>query len=128
MTIFLKNEKKDSILITTAKYDLMILSCEYNSDGTCDIITKTHGNFRDSVPRSSSINTIVIVDSVKSSSMIAIKCYDGILKTVPISSESKQLNVSTIRMEDLNVIDMVFMSGQNAAPTIGVLVTVKLII
>lgn len=92
-----KNEKKDSILITTTKFDIMILSCEYNPDGSCDIITKTHGNFKDAVPRNSSVNTIVIIDSTKSSSMIAIKCYDGILKMIPISSDNKQLNVSTIR-------------------------------
>jgi hypothetical protein len=75
----------------------MILSCEYNSEGSCDIITKTHGSFKDAVPRNSSINTIVVIDSLKSSSLIVIKCYDGILKTIPISGDNKQLNVSTIR-------------------------------
>jgi hypothetical protein len=94
----LKNEKKDNILITTSKYDIMILSFEYNSDGFCDLITKTHGNFKDTVPRNSSINLITIVDSSKSTSLIAIKCYDGILKIIPITgSDSKQLNISTIR-------------------------------
>ena len=76
----------------------MILSFEYNPDGFCDVLTKIHGNFKDTVPRNSSINIITIVDSAKSNSIIAIKCYDGILKIIPVSgSESKQLNVSTIR-------------------------------
>ena len=81
----------------------MILSCEYNSDGVCEVITKTHGSFKDAVPRNSSINTIVVVDSFKSSSLIVIKCYDGILKTIPVLSDSRQLNVSTIRLVKLKI-------------------------
>ena len=96
--IYLKNENKDSILITTAKYDIMVLSLEYNADGFCDVITKIHGNFKDSVPRNSSLNVITIVESSKSSSVIAIKCYDGILKIIPVTNgDNKALNISTIR-------------------------------
>ena len=74
----------------------MILSCENNADGSCDIITKTHGSFKDAVPRNSSINTIVLFDALKSSSVIVIKCYDGIIKTIPVA-DNKQLNITTIR-------------------------------
>lgn len=120
--IKLRNENKDSILITTAKYDIMVLSLEYNADGFCDVITKIHGNFKDSVPRNSSLNVITIVESSKSSSVIAIKCYDGILKIIPVTNgDNKALNISTIRMDDLNVIDMVFLPGHET-PTIGILI------
>jgi hypothetical protein len=84
-------------LVTTSKYDIMILSCEKNGEGAYDILTKSHGNFKDTVSRSSSVNIITIVDYTKSSPLIAIKCYDGILKTIQLSSELKQLNVSTLR-------------------------------
>ena len=76
----------------------MVLSLEYNADGFCDVITKIHGNFKDSVPRNSSLNVITIVESSKSSSVIAIKCYDGILKIIPVTNgDNKALNISTIR-------------------------------
>ncbi len=85
-------------MITTSKFDIMILSFEYNADGFCDVQTKIHGSFKDTVPRNSSINTITIIDSFKTNPIIAIKCYDGIIKIIPImGSDSKQLNVSTIR-------------------------------
>ena len=104
----------------------MILSFNYNSDGFCEVVTKIHGSLKDAVPRSNSLNIITIVDSTKTSSIIAIKCYDGILKIIPITAnmnDSKQLNISTIRMEDLNVIDMVFLPGQDCS-TIGILIKV----
>jgi len=94
----LKNESKDSILITTAKYDIMILSFDNNTSDFCEVRTQSHGSFKDTVPRNSSLNVITIVDSNKSSSIIAIKCYDGILKIIPAAgNDAKQLNVSTIR-------------------------------
>ena len=75
----------------------MILSCEKNGEGSYDILTRSHGNFKDNVPRNSSTHMITVIDYSKSSPIIAIKCYDGILKTIPISSEYKQLSVSTLR-------------------------------
>jgi hypothetical protein len=102
----------------------MVLSCEENNDGIYEILTRTHGNFKDSVPRNSSIRMITIVDSHRSNPLIAIKCYDGILKTIQITSEYKQLNVSTLRMEDINIIDLVFLNGYNN-PTIGLICKVQ---
>ncbi len=75
----------------------MILSCETNGEGTYEILTKSHGNFKDTIPRSSSTHMITAIEYFKSSPVIAIKCYDGLLKTIPINNESKQLNVSTLR-------------------------------
>ena len=118
--IRMKNERKDLILVTTSKCDIMILSCELSNEGVYDITTRIHGNFRDTVPRNATTSIITLVDSTKATSLIAIKCYDGILKTIPISHDQKQLTVSTIRMEDLNAIDMVFLQGQENL-TIGVL-------
>jgi hypothetical protein len=73
----------------------MILSCELNSDGVYDIITKSHGNIKDIIPRTSSTHTITIVDSTHQ--LVAIKCYDGLLKTISVHNDHKQLNVSTLR-------------------------------
>jgi hypothetical protein len=82
-------------LITTCKYDIMVLSCELNDDGAYDIVTRTHGNVKDIVPRNSSIQMITIVDATRQ--LVAIKCYDGILKTLPINSDHKSLNTSSLR-------------------------------
>ena len=76
----------------------MILSFEFSDCGLCEVKTQSQGSFKDTVPRSASLNMLTIVDSLKSTSIIAIKCYDGILKIIPASgSDAKQLNVSTIR-------------------------------
>lgn len=74
---------------------MMILACELNSDGGLDVITKTHGNFKDTIPRNSGTQMLTVVDSQHQ--LIAIKCYDGILKVLDTSCESKQLNLSTLR-------------------------------
>lgn len=85
-------------MITTSKYDIMILSYDYNENGSCDVQTISEGSFKDTVPRNSSLNVITIVDSSKPTSIIAIKCYDGILKIIPVSGrDTKKINVSTIR-------------------------------
>lgn len=120
------------MLITTYKHDIMILSCEKNADGsTYDVITRAHGDFKDVVPRVSTTSTITIVDPIRQ--LIAIKCYDGVLKLIPanmITGDNKTLNTSNLRlcgqyassnlsiiinfnyrMEDLNVIDMKFLHG-----------------
>lgn len=73
----------------------MILACDLNSEGSIDIITKTHGNFKDTIPRNSSTQMMTVVDS--QNQLIAIKCYDGILKILDMNVESKQLNWSTLR-------------------------------
>lgn len=75
----------------------MVLTCERNSDNTYDIVTRTHGSLKETIPRTSSTRMITVVDSSRPNPIVAIKCYDGLLKTIPISSEHKQLNVSTLR-------------------------------
>lgn len=89
------SDAKDSILITTTKYDMMILACEPNADGSLDVITRTHGNFQDTIPRNSNTQMLTVVDL--QNQLIAVKCYDGILKLLDTSCESKQLNLSTLR-------------------------------
>ncbi len=84
-------------MVTTCKYDIMVLSFETSNDGITYDITRTHGNFRDTIPRCSTTRMITCVDHSKSSPIIAIKCYDGLLKTIPVNSDSKQLNMATIR-------------------------------
>lgn len=82
--------------MTTCKYDIMVLSFETTTDGITYETTRVHGNFRDTIPRCSTTRMITCVDQSKSAPLIAIKCYDGLLKTMLISSELK-LAISTIR-------------------------------
>jgi hypothetical protein len=81
----------------------MVLTCEKSADGNSyDIITRTHGNIKDTVSRNSSTHMITIVkNNEKGTPIVAIKCYDGILKIIPLNSESKQLNVTTLRFETI---------------------------
>lgn len=83
----LPNDSKDSILITTTKYDMMILACEpvtsaaSGADSTMfEIKTKKRGNFKDTIPRGSSTSMLTVVDIEHQ--LVVIKCYDGILKLV----------------------------------------------
>lgn len=73
----------------------MVLSCETNEDGTYDILTRAHGNLKESVTRVSQTRVICSIDPL--SSIIAVKAYDGIIKMIPIGNECKQLNVCTMR-------------------------------
>ena len=87
----------------------MVISCDMSSrvvsaaaaatDGApvCEVVTRTFGNFKDAIPRNSSTHMICIVDSSRPAPLVAIKCYDGILKLIPINSDSKQLSISSIR-------------------------------
>lgn len=111
-TVKAKSDKKDMILITTTRYDTMVLTCELNADGlTYDIITRAHGNFKNTIPRQSSIHMITAVDcTTKATPLIAIKCYDGVLKTIPLFHDSKQLDILNMAMDDLNVIDFQFLN------------------
>ncbi len=92
-----KHEKKDLILIVTAKLDIMVLACEVNTNSShsYDIITRVHGNLKDTVSRPAQMHYICSVDPT--SSLIAVKCYDAVLKLIPITADSKQLNVTTTR-------------------------------
>lgn len=74
---------------------MMILVCEPNADGSLTVETKSHGNFKDTIPRNSSTHMLTVVDAQHH--LIAVKCYDGILKLLDANSESKQLNLSTLR-------------------------------
>ena len=91
----MKNEKKDLIVIVTAKHDIMILSCDTNNDGSYEIVTRAHGNLKEQVSRTSQTRLICSIDQF--STLIAVKEYDGIIKFIPISNECKQLNVQTLR-------------------------------
>jgi DNA damage-binding protein 1 len=97
---------------------MMILSCETNSDGSLEVITKMHGNFKETIPRNSVTHMLTVVDLPNQ--LIAVKCYDGLLKILDMSTDSKQLNLSTIRMTDLNVIDLAFLQGYTR-PTVALI-------
>jgi DNA damage-binding protein 1 len=106
---------------------MMLLSCEKNSEtGGFEITTQICGNFKENIPRSSSTQVITVLrqKTDKNPPIIAIKCYDGILKTVCLpldtttGTASNKMNINSLRMDDLNVINLVFLNGYEN-PTIG---------
>ncbi|CAF0930077.1 unnamed protein product [Brachionus calyciflorus] len=114
-----KHDKKDNLLVITAKYDIIVLTCEMNQNGTLEVVTKSHGCVKDTIPRQSSTHMITIVDNTRN--LVAIKCYDGILKTFSLNSDNKQLNLSSLRMIDLNVIDLIFLKNESDSSVLGLL-------
>lgn len=88
------------MLIITSKYDIMVLSCETNDDGTYEIITKSHGNLKETVSRASNYGFLCSIEP--RSSFVSVKCYDGIIKFISFGNEGKQLNFTTMRYSKRN--------------------------
>lgn len=113
-TTRLPHDTKDAILITTTKYDIMVLACELDaSSGTIELKTKARGGFKDTIPRGSCTSMLTVVDPEHQ--LIAIKCYDGILKLLDTRETKSELKLETLRMNDLNVIDITFVQGLSQA-------------
>ncbi len=90
---------------------MMILSCESNQNTdhhSYELQTKVHGNLKDTVSRPAQINYICSIDPT--SSLVAVKCYDAVLKLITISADSKQLNVTTTRYNNNLTVLLTFLS------------------
>lgn len=106
---------KDQLFFLTMKYNAAILECVRKGDDI-DIVTRAHGNVADQISRPSETGMIAMVDP--SSRFIGLRLYDGLLKVIPLEKDIKELKAFNIRMEELNIQDITFLTGCST-PTIA---------
>ncbi|KAI9905788.1 hypothetical protein PsorP6_013830 [Peronosclerospora sorghi] len=110
------NEPQDWLFIVTQRFQFCVLA--YNA-ATRQVVTKAHGNIRDSIGRSSEIVTSGNIDP--EGRLIGMNLYEGYFKVIPIDSGKGILkDTFNIRLDELRVIDIKFLHGYNK-PTICVL-------
>ncbi|BFZ05163.1 hypothetical protein BsWGS_08202 [Bradybaena similaris] len=112
-----QGETKDLMFLLTHRYNAMILECQVDGENI-EIITRAHGNVQDRIGRLSETGIIGIIDP--ECRVIGLRLYDGLFKIIPLEKENKELKAFSIRLEELNVIDMAFLYGcQN--PTVALI-------
>ncbi|CAH0488401.1 unnamed protein product [Peronospora farinosa] len=110
------NESQDWLFIVTQRFQFCVLA--YDA-ATQQILTKAHGNIRDSIGRSSEIVTSGNIDP--EGRLIGMNLYEGYFKIIPVDSGKGILkDTFNIRLDELRVIDIKFLHGYNK-PTICVL-------
>ncbi|OWZ04928.1 DNA damage-binding protein [Phytophthora megakarya] len=110
------NEPQDWLFIVTQRFQFCVLA--YDA-ATQQVVTKAHGNIRDSIGRSSEIVTSGNIDP--EGRLIGMNLYEGYFKVIPIDSGKGILkDTFNIRLDELRVIDIKFLHGYNK-PTICVL-------
>eukprot|EP00945_MAST-04E_sp_MAST-4E-sp1_P008624 g8624.t1 len=106
---------KQLLLLMTERYDICVLQFDEASN---TIQTHASSNVRDFIGRPTECGQIGIVDP--KSGLIALHLYDGLLKIVPMDASGKFTEAFNVRLEELQVIDMVFLNNA-AEPTICIL-------
>lgn len=106
---------KDQLFFLTMKYNAAILECRKVGEDI-EILTRAHGNVADQISRPSGTGMIALVDP--SSRYIGLRLYDGLLKIIPLERDIKELKAFNVRMEELNVQDITFLTG-STTPTIA---------
>uniref|UniRef100_A0A915J2E8 DNA damage-binding protein 1 n=1 Tax=Romanomermis culicivorax TaxID=13658 RepID=A0A915J2E8_ROMCU len=105
-------EAKDVLFILTAKYNAAIL--EWRKDG--EIITRAYGNVAENTGRPSEMGMIAIIDP--ECKLIGLRLVDGLFKVLQWQSDSRELKLTSLRMEQINVLDITFLHGYSK-PTIA---------
>lgn len=110
------NEPQDWLFVVTQRFQFCVLAYD---PATQQVVTKAHGNIRDSIGRSSEIVTTGNIDP--EGRLIGMNLYEGYFKVIPIDSNKGILKETfNIRLDELRVIDIKFLHGYNK-PTICVL-------
>lgn len=108
-------QKQDFLFISTERYDIMVI--RYNSS-TGEIITEASGNVSERVGRPVDSGQITMVDP--DSRLIFLHIYTGHLKCIPIDENSNLKEAFNIRIEELQILDITYLSGC-LKPTIAIL-------
>eukprot|EP00894_Picocystis_sp_ML_P001100 jgi/Pico_ML_1/51617/g2612.t1 len=109
-----KGEDKDLLFLTIERYKFCVLSYDENNG---EITTRAKGDIQDKIGKPADNGQIGIVDP--ECRMIGLHLYDGTFKVIPIENGELQESYN-IRLEELMVIDIVFLHGCEK-PTIAVL-------
>ncbi|KAF0696243.1 hypothetical protein As57867_012953, partial [Aphanomyces stellatus] len=105
----------DLLFLCTQRYQFCVL--EYDAS-TKTVVTKAHGNIRDSIGRMSEVITGGNIDP--EGRLLGMNLYEGYFKVIPMDGHGKLSDTFNIRLDELRVIDVKFLYGC-AKPTICVL-------
>ncbi|CAK4097320.1 unnamed protein product [Aphanomyces euteiches] len=105
----------DLLFLCTQRYQFCILGYD---PATKTVVTKAHGNIRDSIGRMSEVVTGGNIDP--EGRLLGMNLYEGYFKVIPMDGSGKLSDMFNIRLDELRVIDVKFLYGC-AKPTICVL-------
>ena len=101
------NATSDRLFISTERYQFCILS--YDSQRK-EIVTEAKGDVADRIGRQAEVGQICVIEP--DSRMIGLHLYDGLFKVIQANSSGHLGQESfNIRLEELRVLDMVFLHG-----------------
>ena len=113
--IHFPGETQEHLLVCTERFKFCVLSFDRT---TQEIVTRAYGNTQDRVGVVSDIGQLTIIDP--QTRAVGMHIYDGVFKVIPINETQQFMEAFNTRLEDPNVLDIVFMHG-TTLPTIAVL-------
>eukprot|EP00743_Colponemidia_sp_Colp-15_P005247 GILK01005646.1.p1 GENE.GILK01005646.1~~GILK01005646.1.p1 ORF type:complete len:1143 (+),score=205.41 GILK01005646.1:93-3431(+) len=110
-----EGEPQDLLFVSTERYKFCVLAYDSRSG---EIITRANGDVQDRIGRPSENGQIGIIDP--QCRLFGLHLYDGLFKVIPVDAKNQLKEAFNIRLEELMVLDIVFLHGC-AKPTICVL-------
>mmetsp|Transcript_63382 Transcript_63382/g.200458 ORF Transcript_63382/g.200458 Transcript_63382/m.200458 type:complete len:1099 (-) Transcript_63382:192-3488(-) len=110
-----KGESQDLLFILTERYKFCVLAYDQESG---ELVTRAMGDVQDRIGRPTDNGSIGIIDH--DCRLIGLHLYDGLFKVIPIDEKGALKEAFNIRLEELQVIDIVFLYGCQR-PTVAVL-------
>lgn len=86
----------------------MILECKTTGDHI-EILTKAHGNIADRIGKQAETGILAVIDP--KARVIGMRLYDGLFKIIPLDKDTVELKATSLRMEEMNVLDVEFLHG-----------------
>lgn len=86
----------------------MILECK-SCDNGFDIVTKAHGYVADRIGKPAETGIIAVIDP--KARLIGMRLYEGLFKIIPLDKDAMELKATSLRMEEMHVIDAEFLHG-----------------
>eukprot|EP00958_Prasinococcus_capsulatus_P013243 scaffold1343_cov369-Prasinococcus_capsulatus_cf.AAC.10 len=108
-------EAQDLLYLLTERYHFCVLTYDAVAG---ELVTRANGNLEDRVGRATDNGQIGVIDPEHR--LIGLHLYDGLLKVIPIDAKGQLKDAFNVRLEELQVIDIIFLHGLSK-PTIAVL-------
>lgn len=100
-----RGEKKSLLFLSTERYKFCVL--EYDTESG-ELVTRANGDIRGSTGRTADCGQLGLIDT--DCRAIGLHLYDGLLKIIPLDGSSLR-EAFDVRLEELNVIDLKFLSS-----------------
>ena len=110
------SKQTDRLFISTERYQFCILAYDERRQ---EIVTEAKGDVMDRIGRPADAGQIAVIEP--ESRLIGLHLYDGLFKVIPAQASGALQNESfNIRLEELKVVDIVFLHGL-PKPTLALL-------